>query len=638
MQQLKTAVHSTTETPAFSSLFAWKLSFWLVLGVSTLVYWPLCLDLYLAPRFFSLAFSLLIAGFLLRKSLYAQADWRMHGFDFWMLGWYVFNTASIFWAYSWSEAVFYSQKTGLLLLVYWLVRQGFEIQEGVVRKTLRQLVTVLGSVASVIVLAQISWAFSEQGLDNDTLYKYANGVFGNKSLTTDFLCLVLFLHFLLWKDLKLKFVRPTLACTLILLILVLQTRTVYLALVAGILFYGVARAFTDPAFRPVFLKRILPIGLLFGAILVVFLQWKGGGSVVERLNPANYLESASANERRFVWYKTNVLNADHYWWGVGDGSWKLWFPSKNIEGGFRLQEQNVVFTRAHNDYLEVRAELGITGAFWFCALFGLAFLSGILVLRTEQTQTQRNEILWLLSGLLAYCVIQYFDFPRERPELQAMLGLMLGWLAWRTKGFWQKGPGMVVGTGRKLGGYAAAVVLVFCLTIGWYRIQGEMHNVSMLKAQVAKNYAKMATEAALAANVFYEYDDVALPMPYHEGLALAHLNQTSEAEDAFEMAYWMNPWSFLVTNNYATALARAGKMDEAIPLFEKTVAINPKSDEGKSNLAYLYMKKGDSEKAMAWYHKIDTIVKPQTEQDRLKNEQIKSLQSELLKILQDLRK
>jgi hypothetical protein len=38
----------------------------------------------------------------------------------------------------------------------------------------------------------------------------------------------------------------------------------------------------------------------------------------------------------------------------------------------------------------------------------------------------------------------------------------------------------------------------------------------------------------------------------------------------------MNPWSFAVTNNYATALAQAGKLDEAIPLFEKTVVINPK--------------------------------------------------------------
>jgi tetratricopeptide (TPR) repeat protein len=196
----------------------------------------------------------------------------------------------------------------------------------------------------------------------------------------------------------------------------------------------------------------------------------------------------------------------------------------------------------------------------------------------------------------------------------------------------------MVGTGRKLWGGIAAVVLVFCLTIGWYRIQGEMHNVAMLKAQVAKNYAKMATEAALAANIFYEYDDVALPMPYHEGLALAHLNRIPEAEAAFEIAYWMNPWSFAVTNNYATALAQAGKLDEAIPLFEKTVAINPKSDEGKSNLAYLHMKKGDAKKAMEWYHKIDTIVKPQTEQDRLKNEQIKSEQGTLLKILQDLQK
>jgi O-antigen ligase len=638
MQQNKTPVRPTTQTDLFAAPFSWQLSFWLIFGASTLVFVPQCLDMYLAPRFFLLSLSLLVAGIALRMPLRARADWRIHGFDFLMLGWYILNLASIFWAYSWSEAVFYSQKTALLFLVYWLVRQSLALETALIRTTLRQITTVLGWVVSLILGIQIGRAVLAHGLDNDVLYEYAQLVFGNKSLAADYLSLLLVLHLLLWREIKFKFNGPALALTLICIILALQTRTVYLALAAGGLLYVLGRAWVDVAFRPLFFRRWLPIGLLGFVLLIGFLQWKGGGSLVERLNPSNYLESATANERRFVWYKTNVLNADHFWWGVGNGSWKLWFPSKNIEGGFRLQEQNVVFTRAHNDYLEIRAEMGIVGVIWFCALFGFAFLAGLYTLSKSKDLEADREILLLLAGILIYGVIQYFDFPRERPELQAMLGLLLGWLAWRTHDFWQRGPGITLSGKHRVLAFFAACSLVFSITIGWYRMQGEMHNVNMLKAQVAKNYALMAKEAAESANPFYEYDDVALPLRYHEGLALTHLKRIPEAVAAFEEAYWMNPWNFAIANNYATALAQDGKVEDAIPLFEKTVAINPKADESKSNLAYLYMQKGDSAKAMEWYHRIDTIVQPQTEQDRQKNELIKRDQAELLKILQELQK
>ena len=81
-----------------------------------------------------------------------------------------------------------------------------------------------------------------------------------------------------------------------------------------------------------------------------------GGSLAERLNPATYLDSGTAAERRFVWYKTDLLNRENFWLGVGNGAWKLKLPSHSLQGGYRLEELQVAFTRAHNDYLEVRAE------------------------------------------------------------------------------------------------------------------------------------------------------------------------------------------------------------------------------------------------------------------------------------------
>ena len=224
--------------------------------------------------------------------------------------------------------------------------------------------------------------------------------------------------------------------------------------------------------------------MVIGGLLVALLALKGSSSTLaERLNPLTYLDSQTANERRFVWYKTDLLNADHFWLGVGNGSWKIWFPSKSIQGAYRLQEENVVFTRAHNDYLEVRAEMGIIGIVLFCAMFGMAFLAAWLVLRKKDTgQRERHDLLVLTAGLLGYCVIQFLDFPRERIECQVVLGIFFAYIAFHTRVWWERRPAVGI---QRLSGlflWALAAGLAFNLVVGWNRVKGEIHNVKLLEA------------------------------------------------------------------------------------------------------------------------------------------------------------
>jgi tetratricopeptide (TPR) repeat protein len=143
----------------------------------------------------------------------------------------------------------------------------------------------------------------------------------------------------------------------------------------------------------------------------------------------------------------------------------------------------------------------------------------------------------------------------------------------------------------------------------------------------------VVSEAKAAQNPFYVYDDVVLPLKYHEGIGYFYLNQVDDAIDAFSIAYEMNPWSFPVINNYASALAKAKRYQEAIPLLEKSVEINPKFEEGKLNLAFSWLQQGDYAKSTMWLNRVDTIPNPHTDQDRLKNKATLAAKTELLKIL-----
>lgn len=611
----------------------YRLILWLVFGVNSLAFWWQCVDRYLAPRFLFLSLSLLIGLVLLWREWRERGDWRLNGFDLLLLSWYALNAASVSWAFSWSEAIFYCQKVLLFFVVYWLFRQALLRSENTVRQVLHQATLLLSWAVCALLLIQLVIAIKENGLSNDALYDYASAVYGNKSLATEFLFFLLVFNVLFQKEFRSKTVFYATTGLILTLILVLQTRTVYLALAAGLLIYFPVRAWVESAFRPVFTKKILPAGVAGILILFALVMWKGkGNSMTERLNPATYLESVSANERRFVWYRTDLINVDHYWLGVGDGSWKFWFPSKSIEGGYRLQEQNIIFTRAHNDYLEIRSELGMVGVLLFCAIFLLAFLAAIQTFRKQKKS--RHDVLVLSIGLLGYCIIQYLDFPRERIEMQVILAVFLAYLAFHAREFWSGLPGIPIQKVANSFTVLLGLGLAFNVLIGWYRVTGEIHTARALTAQSKGDYRTLIREAQAGRNMFNEYNDVAIPLQWHEGVAYYFLDQMGPCTTAFKEAYQLNPWCFQVMHNYAAALLKKGDTREAITMLEKAIAINPRYDEGKLNLSYAYMQMNDFPQALEWLNKVDTIPNPQTPDAKLRNSEILRQQALFLKEIQ----
>jgi tetratricopeptide (TPR) repeat protein len=581
----------------------WAVALWLTVFGTSVFLWPGCDDRYLSPRFLFLSAALLLAFWSVRHDLrLLLRRWPWHWLDVLLLVWYSLNLASVAWAHRFSEGIFYAQKTLLLMGAYVLVRCALISSQKTAKQHLSHIFTAILGVHSVVLTAQLAWAAWTSGdWGNETLYRYASGLSGNKSLAAEWLVLGLFSLGLFAPASRKRTVG--IAVWALALVVLLQVRTAYLAFVLGALFLLLALYRMEPVFRAVFWKKI-PVALGLLSLAVGLLWWKGD---VSRLNPLRYIDSDTANERRFVWYKTDLLNQDHYWWGVGNGSWKIWLPSKSVEGGYRQMERNVVFTRAHNDCLEIRAEMGMVGAVLFAAIFFAAFWA----LASRLLASERAAA-WALAGLTAYCVTQYFDFPRERIEFQLLLGIFLaasvGERGKTMRGHW---AGLWFG--------AVGLGLLCNLVPGWARVRGEVHFLRLLRAQEQKQWHKVVSEAQKAENRWYEYSDAAMPVAWHEGIAHYQLGDIPAALAAFERAHRLNPWSFQVVHNYASALTRQKQYEQAAPLFEKALYINPRYDEGKFNLAYLYAQRGEPGRASEWLNKIDTVPNPGNDADRAKN-------------------
>lgn len=616
----RTAPKTAVSTPESDGLTGWRVLIWAVFFVNSLVILPGCLDESLVPRFFFTAAALLVGMIWLRRDLAERGDLRLRGFDLLFLVWLAINWASVAWAFNWSEAVFFSQKVFLAFMVFWLFRQAMHRDGVMVRRVLGLAVPMLTFVVAGVILVQLLKALQTVGLGNEALYEYMKGLYGNKGLASNFLFYLLIFNLLVRQHIRWQWMFWVGSAVLVGLILLLQTRTVYLALAAAMVFYFAARGFAEADFRPVFLKKILPAAVVAVVAAAAVLAMKGRGtSLAERLNPMTYLESASANERRFVWYKTDILNRDRPLLGVGNGSWKIFFPSKSIEGAYRLQEKGVIFTRAHNDYLEIRAEMGLVGVSIFILLFAAAAAAIFWGLKNLENVEHRRELAALGAGIVGYSIIQFFDFPRERMEQQVMLAICLGWAAFLAKSFWEKLPGISTAGIFQIGWWAKIAGLVFCLVIGWFRIEGERHNLKALEAQAKNQNDRLITEAQAAENPFYQLSDVVLPMAWFAGVGYFQKGETERAVENFARAFAQNPYSFQVINNYAASLVKAKRYADAIPLFEKTLEINPKYDEGKFNLSYTYFQMGEFQKSYDFAARVDTIVGAKTADELEKN-------------------
>lgn len=219
-------------------------------------------------------------------------------------------------------------------------------------------------------------------------------------------------------------------------------------------------------------------------------------------------------------------------------------------------------------------------------------------------------------------------------EMQVVLAILFAYIAFHTRALWARLPGVFIEKFKFVFLGLIIVGLLFNLVVGWNRVVGEIHNVRMMKEQMERDYPRMITEARAAENRFYEYNDVAVPLAWYEGIAFYQMNQPDKAVTALERAYRLNPWSFQVINNYASALVKSNRFSEAVPLYEKVVEINPRYEDGKFNLAYTCYLVGDIPKALEWLDRMDTIPNPKTDEERRKNAFTRQRQTDFRKVIE----
>ena len=141
-------------------------------------------------------------------------------------------------------------------------------------------------------------------------------------------------------------------------------------------------------------------------------------------------KDSSLKRREAIWGFSTLMIKDHLLLGSGLGTFK--YNTLKYQAKFFDQGQNRalypygVADKAHNEYLQLGAELGIIGLGIFLWLIISYFNYGVKKLKSIENKYKQGIIIGLMGSIVAFLVDGLFWFPLRLPTNTAMFWLILG--------------------------------------------------------------------------------------------------------------------------------------------------------------------------------------------------------------------
>lgn len=512
-------------------------------------------------------------------------------------GFYIYHLLSGLWALDIGEVFNNSSRTFLLFLTCFMTYQILE-KKGVKKQNFYKIMSL-----SALACALLGWYqfFSiEEWLDANTTYI----VKGNSAHRNLFVFL-LYLHlpFLLLGFLSLsKKWRIPLFITLfavVILIFSLLARGVTLGIIVTAIALGIFYSlFIQKENKFPIKKILLGLGLIIG-ILVGLFSFLGDADMLGRYNIFNKKYSRNIEERIVLWDNTIELIKDRPLLGYGAGNWVFHFPSKGISKIDRMRKFNSPAIRPHNDLLWIAAELGLLGLLYYSVLIFLFFKAGWHTLKNSSNTNTKWRIAILLSFILGYITISTFDFPRERIELNYLLGLMLGLIlvyAKKTKSIKEISLSNTINS---LLYFTLVICLAFTAYITYIRWQGEHLGYDVIVATKQNKAIIQEKAAKKMIHPLYKLDPFVNTSYFYIGNALFKQNKYREAIPHYEKGIEAFPFHLSSLYELGGVYTELKEYQKAIPYFEKALIVNDAHKQSLEGLLISYYQLKEYEKARA---------------------------------------
>ncbi len=403
--------------------------------------------------------------------------------------------------------------------------------------------------------------------------------------------------FILLGDKKYKLIMGVLLFSDILMIIALQNKATYLALL-----FGVA------ACMGVYVFNYRSIVFKWGYIALLMIGVVGGlGYLNAKTNYFELLtdkevnihnEYNSTTERLLIWNRSISLFQDNILIGVGAGNWPLRIGEYGITDP-KSDHGSKYFLRPHNELLKILTEMGLLGFMVTVVLIVLLVVNIFKLLGSRENRSIGASLLFGFAGLIA---IFSFSFPTERvPHMVLILG-MLALVDKNEKAVSNSGSRFIL---------PIIGILSMAVACGYYlKIQNDALAKKMDDSRNRKQWNKVMSFHEKIDQAIYNVNYFKVPIGFYSGLSFYHGGKIQEAKGEFINALRCNPNHILTLTNLATCYQQLSALDSAIYFFKQALIINPNFETAKQNLAITYYNAGDAIKAWEALLKCEKVPVP----------------------------
>jgi Flp pilus assembly protein TadD len=417
------------------------------------------------------------------------------------------------------------------------------------------------------------------------------------------------------------------ALALVALVVVLQSRAAWLAVLAGFVTAGYAVLLWPRTFG---LSARVRLRLAAAAVSVA-LAAATAIAVAPEDNPlvrrfrsifaTVCATAAPADEpppdggRLMVWGITARMIGDHPLAGVGAGNFTVRLHEYFGDEDLDFSEIDTNWLQPHNDFLWVAAEKGLPGLVSFLGCMVAALVAAGIVLRSAASPVDRWLTLAATSALVSFLVLACFDFPLERINHQVHLAVMLAVVTTvkhrvRPAAWTQPGAAAATAVSGRFAGRRLVVLvpLAAVLSLGVaYALAALRQEREVIVAR--RSWREGRWDDVVAASrrgktSWKTLDPLASPVVFLEGMARARLGDVEGAIACLEAARVQNPNRMYVINNLGILYARTGRFEDAIGCFTLAARRYPHRIEPFNNLANCLVETGRAAEAVALLEQI----------------------------------
>jgi len=314
----------------------------------------------------------------------------------------------------------------------------------------------------------------------------------------------------------------------------------------------------------------------------------------------------SLSVRIRLWQNTLYMGKEHLLTGVGVGNFPVLYPrykrSAVVDPVFNEEGE---WRKAHNDYAQTFAELGIVGLFFLGWLLFALIRTSIAVLDRERNGDLRYLLMGVIVALGGLSIIAFFSFPFQLATPTFIFALYLGVLGGCSSpdtqpenSVHQSKVSIVLPSWTVAVGVAIAFLLLLILLPFQYdRLMADRYyrKVDALSSQ--QDWAA----AILQAREGYEHNPDRKEFLFQMGrayLQTGNIDAAIEATEEFLKAY---PYYVNAHHNMGVAYVSKGDMDRALQHFDRVFEIIAEYGVTHYMVAQIYEIKDELDKALEHY-------------------------------------